>query len=49
MEDRYCNVCGKKLPDWSGSNKCFECIEKTWPQLFKKITKRKKGKNNANT
>lgn len=49
MEDRCCNVCGKKLPDWSESGKCFECIEKALAQLFKKETRRKKEKNNANT
>lgn len=49
MENRYCNVCGKKLPDSSESSKCFECIEKALAQLFKKETKRKKEKKNANT
>ena len=49
MENRHCSACGKKLPDWSESGKCFECIEKALTQLFKKETKRKKEKNNADT
>lgn len=52
MEKRYCSSCGKKLPEWSESNKCFECIDKCLMQLFKKefqIKKKEKIKSEIET